>query len=81
MSETKDTINGVKYATPANMREVASNEGEVIAARGVFAYCRGCGSKVSASAGDYFMMDDDMALRCCGVKMILAREHSNIMAI
>lgn len=55
------------------MRKLA-DKGEPIAARGVFARCGYCGAEYSASAGDYFSMDDDAVLKCNGAGSHPGRE-------
>ncbi len=75
-------------ATPKNMRKLALKEGEPIAARGVFAYCEVCGNETSASAGDYFMLDENTPLVCSGEEgshkktdMILATKTLSIIPL
>ena len=45
-------------------------------ARGVNAFllCEDCGTRASATKGDYFWMPADRAFECCGEPMVLARE-------
>ena len=68
-------------ATPANMARLAREDDEPIAAKNLFSYCRNCGEESSASAGDYFMQPDNVAIKHCGEDMILVRHHRFIEEI
>ncbi len=48
------------------MQKLANDQGDPIAARGVFSRCPYCGAEFSASAGDYWNMPKDEALTCNG---------------
>jgi len=46
-----------------------------------FLFCRSCGSRYSASKGDYWSLPDDYKFECCGEPMTLARELSRIVEV
>ncbi len=42
--------------------------------RGAFLNCSRCGGEYSAESGDYWYMDADTVMECCGEPMQLARK-------
>jgi len=42
------------------------------------AYCRVCGQTYSANSGDYFMLEPDEKLTCCGKTMDLGIPYSGV---
>ena len=49
--------------------------------KGEFLYCRVCGTKYSATKGDYFLFPTDYVFTCCDTPMVLAKENIMIEVI
>lgn len=49
--------------------------------KGEFLYCRICGSRYSATAGDYFWKASESEFICCGELLILAYESRKIIIV
>lgn len=45
----------------------------------VFLYCRACGERNSAHAGDYFACRPAHVFKHCGINMVLAREECAVV--
>lgn len=62
-------------------RVTVSDLPDLLEQKGEFLYCRKCRREYSATRGDYWNLDPNKALKCCGVNMQLVRRECRLIVM